>query len=140
MKKALYVLAGFLIFGCIAASNRTPQQGDVRYDFDKRQLEAFIYKTTVPEGYERLQGKLAWRCIDIYLRYELGVNGLRDFYDCGQKTGHDFKYSELKHYGNKVEGVYYRCRKCKYPVLKTLDEINPEEKEALILLGILKKT
>ena len=116
MKKLLWFLAGFMVFGCIAATNENIPDGCVI-----RGDNGYLY------WYNKETG--TWLgCLRYVTKKE---------YECGIK-GHDFKFSKLSYYYNEVDGVIYHCTKCNYTMKKELDEITAEDKEALEHLGILR--
>lgn len=119
MKKIKYILFGFILFGCIAATSNN-----------------------IPDGCLRLnKGRIEWYSAE--RGWVCSVQLITDkVYNCGMKIGHDFRYVRVEHSSEYTRAyekvVIYKCNKCKYVISKYLDEITQKEKEALQLLGIIE--
>ena len=133
MKKVLWFLAGFLVFGCIAASNTRPFEGAVRYsaeipsgdsqyyEHNKPDLQFQYYKDGKWYMANGVIGKLSeWR----FKRLERRL--------CGATCGHKYKYrSHSTMYGKKGPIYYFECSVCETDKGFFSSELTPEQITAL---------
>lgn len=118
MRKLVWFLLGFVVFGCIAASTNNLPIGTLRLN----EYNCF----TAWDGKE-------WK----FIHHDIPILG-KHVYDCGLIRGHDFKYVRVTYTGARGKAVVYKCDKCNHIIRKYLDEITQKEKEALQLLGIIE--
>ena len=133
MKKAIWLLAGFLLFGCIAAVNTRPFEGAVRYSDEMPTGDAQYFEHNKPDLQFQYYKDGKWYMANGIIR------GLSDWKFkqidedmCVLKDGHKYQYrSHSTMYGKKGPIYYFECSRCSHDRGFFSSELTPEQITAL---------
>ena len=137
MKKVLWLLAGFLIFGCIAASSTRPFEGAVRYSDEiptgDIQYHLHKYKNTLAESQFQYYKEGKWYIANGLIA-EIGEWRIERLEK--RICKHNYKYrSHSTMYGKKGPIYYFECSACSQDKGLFSFELTLEQITALKELG-----
>lgn len=133
MKSTLWLLAGFLVFGCIAASSTSPFEGAVRYSDEMPTGDAQYYEHNKPPLQFQYYKDGKWYCANGIIgglhsqRYKRLAEDM-----CVLKGGHKYKYrTHSTMYGKKGPIYYFECSLCSHDRGFFSSELTPKQITAL---------
>ncbi len=133
MKNILWLLAGFLVFGCIAASSTRPFEGAVRYSDEMPTGDAQYFEHNKPDLQFQYYKDGKWYCANGIIRglYDWKFKRL-DVDICALGNGHKYKYRHNdKMYGWNDPIYYFECSVCSHDRGFFSSELTPKQITAL---------